>query len=347
VTNRALSERPRLAWLDALRGLAALLVFLDHSVVALRPEFGPLIYGTLNIGHAGVICFFFVSGYIIPASLGAGQRVFWIRRVCRLMPLYWAVLALTLALVFVNLLPVPEGWQEAPPLLTIAANALMLQRPLGSPDLVPVTWTLLYEWLFYALISVLAAAGLLRRIDLIALTALTLALVVHLVLPLVGLSSGYATLFDWRELIFYLALMLAGTAAASWHAGRLSDRSTVLLAVLLIALVAGHQTREAGMVAGRVLGLALAYVGLLFHRASWPAPLVTAGRLSYAIYLLHLPIIHALPALGPASPVVWLVLVLLLAVPAERWIERPGQALGRCLARRYTRLNGHASVVSA
>jgi peptidoglycan/LPS O-acetylase OafA/YrhL len=31
VTNRALSERPRLAWLDALRGLAALLVFLDRS----------------------------------------------------------------------------------------------------------------------------------------------------------------------------------------------------------------------------------------------------------------------------------------------------------------------------
>src|SRR5260370_12619806 len=80
----------RLAWLDALRGFAALCVVFDHATTLVVTPVHSFLYQWLNFGQYGVFVFFLVSGYIIPASLErkGSIRGFWISRGFRLYPLY-------------------------------------------------------------------------------------------------------------------------------------------------------------------------------------------------------------------------------------------------------------------
>ncbi|HJZ09004.1 MAG TPA: acyltransferase family protein, partial [Trebonia sp.] len=59
----------RLAWLDALRGFAALCVVFDHGSTLLVLPARDFLYQWFNFGEYGVFVFFLVSGYIVPASL--------------------------------------------------------------------------------------------------------------------------------------------------------------------------------------------------------------------------------------------------------------------------------------
>lgn len=122
--------------LDALRGLAALLVLASHIGGALDARFADAMLHTFDIGQVGVVIFFFVSGWIIPQSLARGRRVFWVRRVFRLYPLYW-----------LNVLLIGGSG--------VLANLTMLQGFFGVPSLNPGAWTLEVELLFYILITFL------------------------------------------------------------------------------------------------------------------------------------------------------------------------------------------------
>ncbi len=67
----------RFASLDALRGLAALLVVWQHSSESFVKLGSVAANGTLladiawnvDFGRIGVICFFLISGFVIPSSL--------------------------------------------------------------------------------------------------------------------------------------------------------------------------------------------------------------------------------------------------------------------------------------
>jgi peptidoglycan/LPS O-acetylase OafA/YrhL len=80
----------RLAWLDALRGIAALCVVSDHLGHHLLQPVRHLVCLWFNPGWDGVCVFFLVSGYIVPASLErkGSVRTFWVSRLFRLYPLY-------------------------------------------------------------------------------------------------------------------------------------------------------------------------------------------------------------------------------------------------------------------
>nr|BFE86334.1 hypothetical protein GCM10020093_089350 [Planobispora longispora] len=60
------ADATRLAWLDALRGLGAVAVLLEHALPWFMPQLRPYWF---NLGMYGVLVFFLVSGYIIPVSL--------------------------------------------------------------------------------------------------------------------------------------------------------------------------------------------------------------------------------------------------------------------------------------
>jgi peptidoglycan/LPS O-acetylase OafA/YrhL len=94
----------RFGYIDAQRGLAAILVIWLHATDAFKqlptPPVGDLLYAfsaALDTGRVGVILFFAISGFVIPSSLRAignqtkadALRVFLIRRVFRLYPAYW------------------------------------------------------------------------------------------------------------------------------------------------------------------------------------------------------------------------------------------------------------------
>src|SRR5579872_736183 len=89
----AAAARPttnRLAWLDAMRGFAALCVVFDHSSYHVLTSLRGFLYHWFDFGQYGVFVFFLVSGYIIPASLErkGSVRGFWTGRVFRLYPPY-------------------------------------------------------------------------------------------------------------------------------------------------------------------------------------------------------------------------------------------------------------------
>ena len=72
----------RLAWLDVLRGLAALAVVFNHFGYFVPPGLKATVYQWVNPGDYGVFVFFLISGYIVPASLErkGSARTFWVSR---------------------------------------------------------------------------------------------------------------------------------------------------------------------------------------------------------------------------------------------------------------------------
>src|SRR5262249_59949491 len=84
--------------LDALRGVAILLVFLFHCDSVVRPEAhggGPL-FAFVRAGHTGVSLFFVLSGFLLAfpflAEAEGGRHVrrreYALRRAMRLLPMY-------------------------------------------------------------------------------------------------------------------------------------------------------------------------------------------------------------------------------------------------------------------
>src|SRR5882762_8330002 len=90
--------------LDALRGIAALMVVINHFVLV-----GPLWWVTRSplrvvaLGHEAVILFFILSGFVLTLQLNSSSRInyldYLIKRICRIYLPYLAVLLAAIAIV--------------------------------------------------------------------------------------------------------------------------------------------------------------------------------------------------------------------------------------------------------
>jgi peptidoglycan/LPS O-acetylase OafA/YrhL len=212
MTAATTARTPRLAWLDALRGYAALVVACFHlSPVVLGADRHLAIYRHLDLGKYGVLLFFLVSGYVIPMSLErhGSLRRFWIGRLARIYPAYLAAVALFA-------LTCAAGWLSWPRELraeTVAgtlAHASMLTDLLGQRGALRVFWTLAYEMVFYLIVSGLFGWRLHR------------------------LSAWWAGGLAVTALLLGPALpdaLLGGT----WTARRVTGAVTLLLVVLCVA----------------------------------------------------------------------------------------------------------------
>jgi peptidoglycan/LPS O-acetylase OafA/YrhL len=225
----------RLLWLDALRGLAALVVVFEHLLDALLPEVRRSVSPWFDFGRYGVFVFFIVSGYVVPASLErrGSLREFWIGRVFRLYPL-WA-LAAALGLVFA-LVEVFWGLPEAlsaHPWASTLAHVTMLQDLLQVPSVLNVFWTLSYEMVFYLLVTAMFAAGVHRASAGTALGFGLAALTLGVALPAGLLSAAWGP----GTVVAVSVLILAGLAAVL--GGRSGPRpyGAVLLGVTAIGLL--------------------------------------------------------------------------------------------------------------
>jgi peptidoglycan/LPS O-acetylase OafA/YrhL len=271
------SQAPgRLAWLDALRGFAALCVVFDHgSTLLLRPA-RDLLYHWFNFGQYGVFVFFLVSGYIVPASLErkGSVRSFWVSRAFRLYPMY-AVALLLAAIAYKTGHGTIRG-AEHDPLTSMASWLLMLPNVLTGPNVPNVTWTLSYEMVFYLLLAALFGWKIHRHSGGYALGCAIAAVALGGVLPLAALSH-------WTRHGGHGQLLLDATADAVIIAGiALAVASRRLPAVIgatvaalvgltLITVNQGYPYPWSGFVI-----LALMFTGTLIYRAeqnqvSWPA----------------------------------------------------------------------------
>jgi peptidoglycan/LPS O-acetylase OafA/YrhL len=158
------------------------------------------------------------------------------------------------------------------------------------------------------------------------------------------------TIASWQGLQL-LAVMFAGTVVFRAHSGQLSRRVAGLSLTVVTLGVLGAHGAYLGPAGHRVWPANVAAVAITFWLAyvlrnrPVPGALTGLGRISYSLYLLHAIVLGLIPRLVtdlPAHPplvrvavgVAYLAVVLALAWLSYRFIEMPGQALGRRLLSR-------------
>ncbi|MEO3824091.1 acyltransferase [Actinomadura sp. B10D3] len=229
------ARAPRMSWLDALRGLAALVVVFEHSLDVLLPEVRRGASPWFDFGRYGVFVFFLVSGYVVPFSLErrGSVRHFWAGRVFRLYPAWFVSVALALALGSAGLsYGLPAALGERPWASTLA-HLTMLQDLLGVPNVVNVYWTLSYEMVFYLLVTAMFVAGVHRSSARVALGFGVGAAILGVALPSGLLASRWP-----GGTILAAALCLAGGLAAMVSRRRTVRRAGVaVVAALALGLL--------------------------------------------------------------------------------------------------------------
>jgi peptidoglycan/LPS O-acetylase OafA/YrhL len=321
--------------LDALRGVAILLVFLYHCDSVVRPEAhggGPL-FAFVRAGHTGVSLFFVLSGFLLAfpflAEAEGGRHVrrreYALRRAMRILPMYY--LAILVALWWTH--PVAE-WASSWPFLVFL-------NPLAGPfALWPFSigwWSLCTEVQFYLLLPLLpllartaprafltlgayTVAYILFMLHL--LKASTMSLEVYLHYAVFGRAplflSGIAAAWLWRRDGAALRHRLANSA---WMARGGADALLLLAAAALswilqwVAWVGFWQAERQpdhiwhvaeGILWATILLLLLA-APLRSKRLIVNPVLGWVGLVSYSLFLIHVPAVTiALHRLQDANP---------------------------------------------
>ena len=278
-------------------------------------------------GVFGVSLFFIISGFIIPYTLekSISLKVFWLRRIFRLYPLYFFCL---LWLITLGLL---RG--EHFGVIKLALNLLMINEP-ASLRIIGLSWTLTFEVIFYLLLSGLFLLKWHKKsvinCSVLVGIALVLAVVKH---SYVAVVVGYFILFFSgnilhqfyrREIsgkIFYLSfifLLLALVVINYYGLSQVSDsalgsrsfvpRTTANLLALILFLTTLY-FRHSPLLSNRVLFL--------------------LGEMSYSIYLIQ---VVSLPLFS--SWYLVLLATLFLAGLTHYCIERPFIRYGHNLSQR-------------
>jgi len=313
----------RLDWMEGLRGLAVVAVLVHHL---LTPNALRATNGFLDLGVFGVVVFFCISGYIIPYSvLRLRERAalrFAVARMFRLYPAYW--LSLLIAV-----------WAFHPGAHQLALNVTMAQRFLGERDAIGVYWTLQVELIFYAIIGLLLATRSVLRRGVYPVLALTFAVLA------VAMAAGRYELDRKFPLVPFtgLAVMFAATTWFMHLNHGLMSRARVLrftagvYGLLCVAFVLGyaknwgyHETPTPFC----LMYLVAPLVFMLAQRSAMRSKMLGfLGRISYPIYLFHVPVI-ALVGLylfktigGVGDVLVELPLIVLLATAIHYAVEKP------------------------
>jgi peptidoglycan/LPS O-acetylase OafA/YrhL len=283
----------RLRGLDALRGVAALMVLLFHYTTA---ECGdglacqPRTVPTVWFGYYGVELFFVISGLVIFWTLDRRADLwdFAASRFARLFPAYWAALLATSLVLHLD----PLRTQAPPSLGEVAVNLSMLQTFLDVRSVDAVYWTLACELVFYAWAAVLvrAVARTGVRFEWFCLAWLASAFVLRLSGMPVPYRVAVVTLVHYGQ--FFVIGMCLFAIADRRHSRLTVATLGAAVAACLQELPDGSPIAEMGMGASyfpaAVACTALVW-GAVRFRTSWleSRPLLLLGRVSYPLYLVH------------------------------------------------------------
>jgi peptidoglycan/LPS O-acetylase OafA/YrhL len=264
----ATNHERRLAWLDALRGFAALCVVFDHGSTLLLLPVRSFLYQWLNLGQYGVFVFFLVSGYIVPASLErkGSVRGFWISRAFRLYPMF--LVALVLSAVAYKTGHGNIGNAGHDPAAAALGWMFMLQNLVAGLNVPVVTWTLSYEMVFYLLLAGLFSWGVHRRSGWYATAFAVGAVALGGVLPMSALAHWSNGPGQASQLVLNGvtdALILAGLALAVLSRSWAARAGASLAAVVALVLVTFNQSYPYPW-SGCVI-LALMFTGTVIYRA--------------------------------------------------------------------------------
>jgi peptidoglycan/LPS O-acetylase OafA/YrhL len=312
----------RIPELDGLRGLAIFLVILCHYVG--NPDHAPLGFvvhhylTVFSFGWSGVDLFFVLSGFLIGGILLDARsspryfRAFYMRRVFRILPIYYLWTFLFAATVIVILLFFHGRLGvSSSDLLRVPVQLLFLQNLLpGTPRLIwiwfAVTWSLAVEEQFYLLapplIRYLSRPALIRLLVSVLFIAPVLRFLIFRYLPNGSVAAVF--LMPCRADALSCGILLAVAVRDARFLESLRLHPAVLgrillglfLGVCLLVWWLVHPTNTITVTIGFSL-LAFFYSALLLTVVSQPggrladlmrgAFLAWLGGISYCVYLLH------------------------------------------------------------
>lgn len=328
-------------------------MFLGRGVPLAEGEW-VMLYGLTNIfdlGKIAVIAFFAISGYVIPFSLlrsGPGAKTgFIIGRIFRLYPAYWVSIAGAAVFLF-YLLDLPLGAK------TVLANATMLQKYVGQPDMIGVYWTLQIEILFYILCFGMNLVGWLAKPRIVFATAI-LFILIAVMMAAARYTTGRAIPV---AIPLSLTIMFFGMLWRIWHTHHTVEIKKYLRWILIVLAVAippisllaysvdqGHNETWYRYVITYYTAVPLFCLFTSKIRSQSPV-LAYLGAISYSVYLFG-PIVEsaaemALPSLltgkYPAHLFMAIVMIVTIAVSIIVYtiVEKPSIRLGKWLTRKLT-----------
>lgn len=323
--------------LNALRGIAALIVAIDHLILMTSgcAPGSALFYFATFLGSFGVGCFFLLSGFVIYLSLEKTSSLeFLWHRILRVYPVIVVAVAIRLAS------QVMMGQRE----LDLATLKLFLLNVslfgnlfIHVPENIePIVWTLSIEVKFYLIMAIVFSLSRMPiRVPLVPM------------LFAVGAALGLAGLFappvsgpasaDWAIAISSLPVLFIGTAASLYYKMAISPNLFIgMCVVLLLSLSFAPITDNISFAknfTAWILAAALFWACLYspwLQAALDKRWLMLLAAISYPLYAIHLAVIEALIYLnhgsGPSALFLrGMIIALLAAYCLHRLIEDPIQ----------------------
>ena len=335
--RRAASQRGRLDFIDAIRGVASLVVVVHHTLESLSRGYNQWSHEHVDLGRVGIVAFFVVSGYVVGLTLTSqSPRTFTVRRFWRLFPIYW------LATVLWIVVWVATGHSLDAQIggLAVVANVLMVQGFVGVFSILGPGWTLGIELAFYAQSVVSKIARLLKQSAWLGFAWLAI---------FATLASSNATrgtaYSDVVPLMMFTASL--GFALFRWDTDRDRTFFPLLAAAVVVVPVFGVAlaTTEdqpgvwpaSGFNASYLAGLGLFAVFYALREKAMPSWLLWLGAVSYSLYLVHVTVIQIVGATPVWAVGAWLAVPvvamssLVTAGVLHRYVERPATDRGRKL----------------
>ena len=317
--------------IQALRAIAALLVVLLHAFETWGERVDPAAPGVnWENGAAGVDIFFIISGFVMVISSRrladqAGAWLIFLRhRVVRIVPLYW-VLTTVKILAVVALGDVVL--RTSLDFNFVAGSYLFLPVTDSAGHfrpVLPVGWTLTYEFLFYLLF----AAALALRVDVLRVIIPGLGLIAITALARTNAWPAWTILFDTIVVEFVFGVMLAKWTLRGFRLPPAIAGILILVGfgLILMGPMISENARVLtwGIPAFAIVAGAVSLEPLV--GSALPGWLLTLGDASYSIYLSHG---FVLPALGIlvdqiVSPGLWTegitIILCLIASSIAGWI---------------------------
>ena len=341
--------------LDGLRFYAFLGVFMCHTL-----PFDAAFYRRLHLplpglwgaisksGAAGVDLFFALSAFLITSILlrereetgGISLRRFYLRRILRIWPLYFLLIAVAVVLAH-TMARQSLPWYYVAGYLLFVPN--WVHAVFGRPESIcSPLWTVSIEEQFYLVWPLLMKMLQRRGMIVAAIVTFLLATVCRVGFMLAGASGGF---------IYYGSVCRCDSLALGILLALFADRLPrltrgvrwLLLTGGLVGWIASSAwlieqpgVLDIRMVWGRLI-VSLAAGAILYAclhsrskllRGEW---LVRLGKISYGLYMLHLSGILFSVSLLPAATGLrvlalkgfGLVVTILLALSSYRWIEAP------------------------
>lgn len=370
--ERAKPGGTRLISLDGLRGWAAVAVVLHHVLEVAKPDLRDAGTGVgsawwwinetplklLSAGPEAVVVFFVLSGLVValPALRSRGPyswAAFLASRVVRILLPVWGALVLASGLILALPRPlsraVAGGWLAESNARTLDPAILLAEATLSrySYDVVNTLWSLRWEMVFAVLLPLYVLVA--RRLS---GWAAVVAGVVAAGLSVLGFAMSAGSLSYLPA--FFLGTLVAanldavrasGTALLARPAGPLLAAGAVGISALLLILhwllrpvLPADPTTELAFTGLATIGatglVVLAALPTGFARALAAPVSRFLGRISFSLYLVHVPLLASVAFLvgqsaWPLAAVLTVPLSVLVAWGFARVVEQPAHRLAR------------------